>query len=145
MEHVTDPAAAFAEIYRMLRPGGVVFHEYNPFFSIDGGHSLCTLDFLWGHARLSDEDFLRYLDENRPGEKALALSFYRNNLNRMTLSGLDQYITEAGFSMLSVLPWPRRKYLHLLDRSTLAQCVRVYPAATVTDLISPVVWVLLQK
>lgn len=145
MEHVTDPASAFAEMYRMLRPGGVVFHEYNPFFSIDGGHSLCTLDFLWGHARLSDEDFSRYLDENRPDEKELALSFYRNNLNRMTLSGLVRYIAEAGFSMLSVLPWPRRKYLELLDRGTLAQCVRVYPEATVTDLVSPVVWILSQK
>ena len=145
MEHVTDPAAAFAEMYRMLRPGGIVFHEYNPFFSINGGHSLCTLDFLWGHTRLSEDDFSRYLDENRPDEKELALSFYRNNLNRMTLSGLDRYIADSGFTILSVLPWLRRKHLELIDHTTLAQCTRIYPAATATDLVSPVVWVLLQK
>jgi len=145
MEHVADPATAFAQMYRMLRPGGVVFHEYNPFFSIDGGHSLCTLDFLWGHARLSDADFSRYLEENRPREKQLALSFFRNNLNRMTLADLHVCIRRAGFDELVVIPWSRRNHLDLLDAGILAQCVRLYPSATPVDLVSPAVWVLLRK
>ena len=145
MEHVGDPAAAFNEMYRMLRPGGFVFHEYNPFFSINGGHSLCTLDFLWGHARLTAADFERYLDEVRPAEKGLALAFYHNNLNRMTLSDLQRHVADAGFTPLSVLPWSKRKHLELVTKDVLRQCVDVYPPATLADLISPVVWVLLQK
>ena len=145
MEHVGAPAAAFNEMYRMLRPGGFVFHEYNPFFSINGGHSLCTLDFLWGHARLTAADFERYLDEIRPAEKGLALAFYHNNLNRMTLSDLQHYIADAGFVPLSVLPWSKRKHLELVTKDVLKQCVAVYPQSTLADLISPIVWVLLQK
>jgi SAM-dependent methyltransferase len=145
MEHVGAPAAAFNEMYRMLKPGGFVFHEYNPFFSINGGHSLCTLDFLWGHARLAVPDFERYLDEIRPAEKGLALAFYHNNLNRMTLSDLQRYIADAGFTPLSVLPWSKRKHLELVTKDILKQCTAVYPQSTLADMISPVVWVLLQK
>ena len=145
LEHVTDPARAFSEMYRILRKGGVAFHEYNPFFSLSGGHSLCTLDFLWGHARLTDADFERYLDGLRPDEKSVALSFYRNNLNRMALADLHRHVGDAGFSPLSILPWQRRKHLELVTRDALSQCREVYPQATVSDLISPFVWTLLLK
>ena len=145
MEHVGEPRTSFEQMYRMLRPGGLAFHEYNPFFSIDGGHSLCTLDFLWGHARLSDDDFSRYLDIHRPEEKALSLSFFHNNLNRMTLADLHSAVHETGFQALEVLPWSRRNHLELLDRAALQQCTRLYPTATATDLVSPIVWLLLQK
>ena len=145
MEHVANPAAALNEMYRMLRPGGIVFHEYNPFFSINGGHSLCTLDFLWGHARLTAADFERYLDQFRLEEKRLALSFYNKNLNRMTLFDLQRYICEAGFTPLSVLPWSKRKHMELLTKDALKQCVDVYPQSTIVDLISPFVWVMLRK
>jgi len=145
MEHVADPVSAFEQMYRLLRPGGLAFHEYNPFFSIDGGHSLCTLDFLWGHARLSDSDFSRYLDIHRPDEKALALSFFHNNLNRMTLAELHAAVNETGFRALEIMPWSRRNHLELLDRAALAQCTRLYPSVTAADMVSPIVWVLLQK
>lgn len=44
LEHLKSPARAFEQMFRLLKPGGIAFHEYNPFFSQDGGHSLCTLD-----------------------------------------------------------------------------------------------------
>ena len=145
LEHVTDPARAFSEMHRILRKGGIAFHEYNPFFSLSGGHSLCTLDFLWGHARLTDADFEGYLEGLRPAEKSVALSFYRNNLNRMAQADLQCHINDAGFSPLSILPWPRRKHLKLVSREILSQCNEVYPQTTISDLISPFVWVLLRK
>ena len=61
----------------------------NPFFSFNGGHSLCTLDFMWGHVRLSETEFERYLIQFRPKENKVAMKFYRNNLNRMTLKKLN--------------------------------------------------------
>src|SRR5436190_10566445 len=51
LEHV-DARRAFASMASLLRPGGIGYHDYNPFFALNGGHALCTLDFPWGHARL---------------------------------------------------------------------------------------------
>lgn len=68
LEHVLRPEDALRQIARVLRTGGFAFHEYNPFFALNGGHSLCTLDFPWGHCRLDGADFERYLEENRHGE-----------------------------------------------------------------------------
>ena len=101
--------------------------------------------FSLGACPFTAADFERYLDEIRPAEKGLALAFYHNNLNRMTLSDLQRYIEDAGFSPLSVLPWSKRKHLELVTKDVLRQCIDVYPQATLADLISPVVWILLQK
>jgi SAM-dependent methyltransferase len=144
-EHIVEPEKALSEMYRILKPGGFMFHEYNPFFSIDGGHSLCTLDFLWGHARLNEDDFMRYLEVIRPAEKDLSLSFYKNNLNRMTIADLRRYLQEAGFTTRLLLPWPKTSHLNLLEADTLTEVVRHYPTACITDLISPTVWVLSEK
>ena len=73
LEHFNNPQKAFEEMFRILKPGGYTFHEYNPFFSFNGGHSLCTLDFMWGHVRLSTKDFQKYLKQFRPLEYDLAM------------------------------------------------------------------------
>ena len=62
-------------MYRILKPGGFAFHQYNPFFSYNGGHSLCTLDFC--HVRLSAKDFERYLKQFRKEEYEMAMNFYK--------------------------------------------------------------------
>ena len=115
VEHLADPAAAFAAIARLLKPGGLTYHDYNPFFSANGGHSLCTLDLAWGHARLAPADVERYLREIRPAEAEQALRFYRESLNRLTLAGLRQAIQAAGLELLAVLPWSDRTLVKAID------------------------------
>jgi 2-polyprenyl-3-methyl-5-hydroxy-6-metoxy-1,4-benzoquinol methylase len=115
LEHITKPENAFKEMARILKPGGIAFHEYNPFFSIYGGH------------------------------KEVALSFYNDALNRMTLAQLEQYITNAGLKIVNVMPMIDREHLTHLDSSTIKQIQNLYPSLTLHDLIAPFVWVLFQK
>ena len=99
----------------LLRPGGIGYHVYNPFFSANGGHSLCTLDFPWGHVRLDALDFERYLEEIRPADAAQTLRFYRESLNRMTFVDLRATVAAAGLDLVALLPW--------LDRGLVGQLV----------------------
>ena len=145
LEHVQDPAAAFAGMARLLRPGGIVYHDYNPFFSANGGHSLCTLDFPWGHARLDAEDFERYIRELRPSEVDQALRFYRESLNRMTLLDLRAAVDAAGLETVAVLPWFERGLGPRLDPELIAEVRRNYPPAVVDDLLATFVAVVARR
>jgi SAM-dependent methyltransferase len=139
LEHVADPAAAMVEMKRLLRPGGLMFHEYNPFLAIDGGHSLCTLDFPWGHARASAADFERFVRERRPGEAERAIAFFTGALNRMTMADLEDHVAAAGLETLALAPRTRTEDLMLLERATLEDVRANYPRASVVDLSSRIV------
>ena len=66
LEHIHKPEGAFTNIYRILKPGGISIHEYNPFFGLNGGHSACTIDFPWGHVALDSENFEKYCINIQP-------------------------------------------------------------------------------
>jgi SAM-dependent methyltransferase len=145
LEHVAGPAEAFAAMARLLRPGGVMYHDYNPFFSSIGGHSLATLDVPWGHARFDDADVERYLREFRPAEADQALRFYRDNLNRMTLADLRAAVSGAGLELLAVVPWNQRPLLTDASPEVLAEVRRSYPSATIDDLLATFVAVVARR
>ena len=145
LEHVQRPAEAFAEMARLLRPGGIVYHDYNPFFSANGGHSLCTLAIPWGHARLDADDFRRYVEEFRPTEIEQALRFYNENLNRMALADLRHALQAARLESLAVIPWFDRVQASMLDPRVLPEVQRTYPAATIDDLLATFVCVIARK
>lgn len=145
LEHIHDPAKAISEMYRILKPGGYIIHEYNSFFSLNGGHSKCTLDIPWGHARLSDADFERYIDEVRPEEKSVAMPFFRQGLNRMTRAQLIQHLKGNKFDVLSIVPYSREQHVRLVDGPTLAQVRNLYPDAQLADLCSPRTLVVARK
>jgi len=145
LEHVADPLDTFTAIARLLRPGGVTYHDYNPFFSQIGGHSLVTLDFPWGHARLSPGDLLRYLREVRPAEAEQAARFASENLNRMTHADLRDAIATAGLELVAFQPWPERRLLKELDAAALDEVQRQHPRATLEDLLATYVTVVARK
>jgi 2-polyprenyl-3-methyl-5-hydroxy-6-metoxy-1,4-benzoquinol methylase len=145
IEHVADPPAAFAAIARLLRPGGITYHDYNPFFAINGGHSLGTLDLPWGQVRLDDSDIERYLHEVRPAEADRALGFVREALNRLTLAGLDAALRAAGLEVLAVVPWVDRKLVADLTPEVLAEVRANHPTATANDLLATFVSVVARR
>ena len=145
LEHLTDPVGALSHMHRVLRPGGLVFHEYNPFFCLNGGHSLCTLDFLWGHARMDDADFRRYVHELRPAEEDVAPRFYTQNLNRMDSAHLKKYVEQAGLRMVAHLPFCSSEHLSLATNEILGQVQALHPSVGLLDLVTPSVWILATK
>jgi SAM-dependent methyltransferase len=145
LEHLHDTENAFISISKLLKEDGIAIHEYNPFFCINGGHSLCTLDMLWGHTRLSESDFEEYLDKIRPSEKETALSFYKEGLNRMTLSDLRSQLEKANLEIISIVPFTKEQHLRMVDQKTLSQTQLNYPKATLLDLCSPRVYVVTKK
>ncbi len=145
LEHVGRVGDAFASMARLLRPGGVGYHDYNPFFSLIGGHSLCTLDFAWGHARLDATDFERYLREQRADTLDQTLRFYRESLNRMTLADLRGAVNDAGLEMVSLVPWSDRALVGRIGPDILDEVRRTYPTATLQDLLATFVSVVVRK
>jgi SAM-dependent methyltransferase len=145
LEHVADPSAAFRAMARLLAPGGLVYHEYNPFFAINGGHSLCTLDFPWGHARLDAADFERYVTEFRPAEGDQAIRFYTESLNRMTLADMRSAVTAAGFDLLAVLPWSDRARVAEVTPEILEEVQRAHVTAGLEDLLATFVAIVARR
>lgn len=145
LEHVARPTDAFAAMARLLRPGGVMFHDYNPFFSMIGGHSLATLDLPWGHTRLGGDDVERYLREIRPTEVEQALRFYRDSLNRMTLADLRDAIAGAGLEPVAIIPWNQRSLLAEATPQVLAEARALHPRVTLEDLLATFVAVVARK
>jgi SAM-dependent methyltransferase len=145
LEHVRQPPAAFASMARLLRPGGLLYHDFNPFFSTNGGHSLVTLDLPWGHARLAAPDVERYLREIRPGEVDQALRFYRESLNRMTLADLRAAVAGANLELLALVPWFDRALLPAVPPQALEEVRLNYPTATIDDLLGTFVTVIARR
>ncbi|MFT4523498.1 MAG: SAM-dependent methyltransferase [Bacteroidia bacterium] len=145
LEHVHDAEGAFSSMSRLLNDGGLAIHEYNPFFSLNGGHSLCTLDTLWGHTRLSTSDFEKYLDQLRPQEKNKALAFFKAGLNRMTLYDLRTHLEKAKLEIVSIVPFTKEQHLNMINDKILSQTQRNYPNATLLDLCAPRVYVVARK
>ncbi len=145
LEHITKPQKAFENIFRSLRPDGIGFHVYNPYFCIDGGHSLCTLDFPYGHARLTNMDFENYINNYRPKEFEVAKNFFYHSLNRLTLADLKYYTESAGFEILGLIPWHFKHDLGSIDQTVLNQIKELYPKVTLNDLLSRSIWILLKK
>ena len=129
----------------LLRPGGVIYHDYNPFFSLNGGHSLCTLDFPWGHARLDHGDFERYLEERRPEAAVQTLRFYDESLNRMTLAdlrGADRRRRPGDAGHRSVVG---SLLIARLTPDVLPEVRSTYPTATIEDLLATFVSVVVRR
>lgn len=145
LEHIHDTQKAFNVMFNLLKEDGLVIHLYNPFYSLNGGHSLCTLDFLWGHARLSNSDFSSYLDDIRPEEKNKALSFYEKGLNRMSLHDLKKQMESSGLKIISIIPFTKEQHIRMINKDILSQSQKNYPNITMIDLASPKVIVLAKK
>ncbi len=149
-EHITNPKEAIKRIHKALKPGGISFHNYNPFFCISGGHSMCTLDYPFAHTFLSNDDFKQYISTitpDSPPEKyeELSYEFFTKNLNRMTQNDLKNYLKEENFKILDFIALPDFNMLQYIDNNTLTLAKQLYPNLTLNDLLCSNVYFIIQK
>ena len=145
LEHLHDPLSALRSMKNLLSDDGILIHEYNPFFSLAGGHSACTIDIPWGHVVLDSKDFEKFNENHQPQRKDICMSFYTNGLNRMTFNDFDKYCEEAGLEILSQINFPKEQDLKLLDKLTMDRAKSNYPTLNLNDLITYKSLVVLRK
>jgi SAM-dependent methyltransferase len=138
LEHISDVTGAFAEMYRLLKPGGIVIHNYAPYFSHDGGHALGIGDSPWAHVRLNEEEYLRYLNELRPHEASVAADWMRGAMNRnMPQWRMQRVVAMAGFRIaLWTAKTSPRKFTANLSPQIIRECYENTPDIGIQDLIS---------
>ncbi|MEW5984336.1 MAG: class I SAM-dependent methyltransferase [Acidobacteriota bacterium] len=149
LEHVSDARAAISEAFRVLKPGGWAYFDVDPWFGPAGGHSLCTLDFPWGHVRLDAEEFAPYLGRHRPHERDEALKCFSLGFQspRLTIGETRQAITETGFEVRgwAEAPTPLDTHHDLLTQVVLEDARKQHPAVTPRDLMTGGLTMVLSK
>ncbi len=91
LEHFSDPASAFSELSRVLRPGGGLFLFFTPLHSPLGSHLYDYIRTPWCHLLFSEgvlEELLRLTLVGRgedPEEASQLMYEYRTELNRITV------------------------------------------------------------
>lgn len=100
MEHIVPVERALAEMARVVRPNGLIHHAIDPYFWLRGCHKRGLVDIPWAHARLSREEFRRFVLETE-GEAAAAKRCARlDTLNQLTLAQWRAVIAAGPFEVL---------------------------------------------
>jgi ubiquinone/menaquinone biosynthesis C-methylase UbiE len=138
LEHVQDLKSAFAEMYRILKPGGAIIHNYSPYFSHDGGHALGIGDSPWAHMRMTEADYMRYLEELRPFEFEAAHNWFANALHQdMPQWKVQRLMVSSGFKVgmwmakSSAIRWMRD-----LTPEIMNDCFTSNPEIGMEDIVS---------
>lgn len=141
IEHIRDLPAAFTEMSRILRPGGVLLHIYDPFFHAMGGHSFGILDCPWGHMQVDRADQERYLREMRPFEADVSIEWIKSSLNPQHLqANVQRQLVESGFD---ITEWSCTQApsgdLQQLSPKIVDRAFSLVPNITLSDLTTSVI------
>jgi SAM-dependent methyltransferase len=67
LEHIHNLQAAFSEILRVTKPGGLIYSVASPLWNTYEGHHMYGLfsEFPWIHLRLSSLEIIQYIDKSK--------------------------------------------------------------------------------
>ncbi|BFM39388.1 hypothetical protein OLK001_13140 [Synechocystis sp. LKSZ1] len=137
LEHIMNLPDMMKECFRILKPGGLMIHRYDPYFHPKGGHSLGMLDSAWGHLRLSESEYARYLFWFRPNEADLALDWYHKGIHRdYPIQKMQLLIVNSGFD---ICYW-HSSFISKSERTLLSSQINKdalenYPEISINDLL----------
>lgn len=95
-EHVVHPGAAFAELYRILRPGGLAWISANLYRGPMASHRYREVYFPFPHLLFPDAVFREfYTRRGRPGVQAAWV-------NRLSWADYEALLTRVGFRIRSL-------------------------------------------
>jgi SAM-dependent methyltransferase len=96
LEHLLPLDRALEEIARVVRPGGLVHHAIDPFFWAKGCHAKAVVDLPWAHARLTVEDFRRFVEQRHSQARAERMTHSLSTLNQLTVNEWREALLHDG-------------------------------------------------
>jgi SAM-dependent methyltransferase len=113
IEHIMPVEKAFTEMARIVRPRGLIHLSTDPYFSARGCHKSGVVDIPWAHARLSLDEYCRFVTEHESENRALKRRRRLETLNPYTIRQWREKIEAGPFE---ILEWQE-------ERSALAEAL----------------------
>ena len=115
IEHIFPVEKALAEMARVVRPGGLLHLSTDPYFSHRGCHKTAVVDIPWAHARLSIDEYRRFVAESEGEAEAKKRSRRLETLNPYTIRQWQDEIEANGFEVLESEAVPSQLAQSLLE------------------------------
>lgn len=100
LEHVSNVDVALAEMARVLRPRGRMYHRIDPFFWARGCHLPGLVDVPWAHARLSPDEYRRLMLDTHGTNGATERIDFVQSLNQFTVRQWRDVFDAAPLEMI---------------------------------------------
>jgi SAM-dependent methyltransferase len=101
LEHIFPIERLYSEINRVIRPGGFIYHEIDPFYWLRGCHKRGLVDIPWAHARLNPKEYHRFVTEyegKRTADKRLKRIM---TLNHLTIAQWKKLHDDSLYEIIS--------------------------------------------
>jgi SAM-dependent methyltransferase len=100
IEHIGAVEKAFDEMARVVRPGGLIYLSTDPYFFPRGCHKSGVVDIPWAHARLTLDEYRRFVTEREGHNQARRRCRRLETLNPYTLREWREKIDGGPFEVL---------------------------------------------
>lgn len=146
LEHLMDIDGSLLEMNNLLKNNGIIFHNYNPYFCVNGGHALGIGDFPFMHLQLSHEEYISYLKKNRPFESEMAISWVNENMNKkISQKIMKEKLSKAGFEILYFSSFNYNRHNFDITPEIYSNIKRNYNFLNIDDLLGLSVTVIAKK
>jgi ubiquinone/menaquinone biosynthesis C-methylase UbiE len=112
LEHVVPVEQALDEMARVLTPDGLMYHRIDPFFWVRGCHRRGLVDIPWAHARLSPDEYRRFVRQTEGRGRAAKRTSFVQQLNRFTVARWRDVI---GATALEIHGWEEEHPAWVVD------------------------------